>query len=57
MEDTVNIHPKAAGGALGGAIATIAIWLLAIAHVPVPPEVAAAFATIAGAIVAYATPS
>ena len=53
----MNIHPKAAGGALGGAIATIAIWLLAIAHVPVPPEVAAAFATIAGAIIAYATPS
>ena len=53
----MNIHPKTAAGALGGAIATIAVWTMGLAHIDVPPEVAAAFATVAGALVAWATPS
>lgn len=47
---------KVVAGALAGAATTILVWGVSLAGVSVPPEVAAAFATILGALVAYFVP-
>lgn len=49
-------HPKVASGALGGAIASLAVWLIGLTGVDIPPTVAAAIATIVYAVVAYLVP-
>lgn len=46
---------KVAAGGVGGAIATILVWVLRLFGVEAPGEVAAAFATAFGFIVAYFT--
>ena len=40
-----------ASNAAAGALAVIVIWALSATHVTVPPEVAAAFTVLAGALV------
>lgn len=53
-EPTVRRMGKAVGAGLGGALATIAVWLVeSFSTVLVPPEVAAAFATLFSVIPAY----
>lgn len=42
-----DVHPKVAAGGLGGALSVIVIFFLgAFGHITVPPEVAAAIATL-----------
>ena len=49
-----EVHPKVGAGALGGALAGVLTWVLdAFVGVEVPPEVAAAFATILSFIGGY----
>lgn len=45
--------PKVVGAGAGGAIATILVWVLGLAGVEVPPEVAAALATVVAFIGGY----
>lgn len=53
-QETKSPTNKVTAGALGGATASIFIWILtAFANVEVPPEVAASFATLIGFIFAY----
>jgi hypothetical protein len=47
---------KVVAGALAGALATIVVWAASLGGVAVPPEVAAALATILGLVVAYLIP-
>lgn len=51
----LTIHPKVAGGAIGGSIALIVLYGLSYALV-VPPEVAAAVGVISTSICAYLSP-
>lgn len=48
---------KVGAGALGGALATVALWLLDLAHVDVPATVAAAITLVLTSGVAYLVPS
>lgn len=47
---------KVSAGALGGAAATVLVWGLRLAHIEVPGEVGAAFATICTFAASYLTP-
>ena len=47
---------KVTAATLAGAIVTIVIWILRLAHVDVPPEVAAAITTILAAVAGYLAP-
>lgn len=47
---------KVVAGALAGALATIIVWAASLGGVSVPPEVAAALATILGLVAAYLIP-
>jgi hypothetical protein len=47
---------KITAATLAGAIVTIVIWILRLAHVDVPPEVAAAITTILAAVAGYLAP-
>lgn len=61
----MNIHPKvistAGGSGLGAAIVVILVWLLSLAHVTVPTDVAQAltalFGVLVGVIAGYLTPN
>lgn len=63
--NSTGIRPKVVGAVggvtLGGAIATLVVWIIGLNHIVVPPEVAVAMAAIFSAILAavggYATPS
>lgn len=48
---------KVGAGALGGALATIALWLLGLTGVEVPAAVAAAITLLVTAGVAYLVPN
>lgn len=41
-----RIHSKVAAAGIGGAVATVLVWVAEMAGLEVTPEVAAAFATI-----------
>lgn len=43
---TTEIHPKAGGAAVGGAVAIVAVWVAGLVGLEVPTEVALAFGTI-----------
>ena len=44
---------KVGAAALGGALATVIVWALSLAHVEVPAEVAAAMATLCAFAAGY----
>jgi hypothetical protein len=49
---------KTTGGAFGGALAVVLIWVLKVTtHVEMPPEIAAAFAVVVTSAVAYLIPA
>lgn len=54
----MNLTPtrKTGSGALAGAVAIILVWLIGLCGVTVPPEIAAAFATISHFTVAWLVP-
>ena len=47
---------KVTAATLTGAIATIAVWVLHLAKVDIPPEVAAAITTVVAAVAGYMAP-
>ncbi len=51
------LHPKVATTALGGALATVILWVLSSTGHSAPPEVAAAIVTVVGFLAGYLTPS
>ena len=61
----MNLRPKVvgatSGSAVGGAVATLVVWILGLNHIPVTPEAAAAMTVLGGVLVAllggYLTPS
>lgn len=56
MNSALELHPKVAGGGISGALALIILWVLALWHITVPPEVAAAGTLILGSVGAYFSP-
>lgn len=52
MEKT-EIHSKAGGAAVGGAVAIIGVWVASLFGVEMPAEVAVAFGTILSFAGAY----
>lgn len=60
-----SLRPKAvgatSGSAVGGALATLIVWILGLNHITVTPEAAAAMTVLGGVLVAalggYFTPS
>ena len=58
-EAPVSLAPtrKVASGALGGAVATLVLWIIDVTGVELPQAVAAAIATIVVFAVAYLVPS
>jgi putative flippase GtrA len=48
---------KVASGALGGAVATIILWIIDVAGVDVPQAVAGAITTVVAIAIAYLVPS
>lgn len=58
-EAPVSLVPtrKVASGALGGAVATLVLWIIDVTGVELPQAVAAAIATIVVFAVAYLVPS
>lgn len=50
--------PKTTGGAFGGALAVVLIWVLKVTtSVEMPPEIAAAFGVVVTSAVAYLIPA
>jgi hypothetical protein len=47
---------KVTAGGIGGALASIIVWGVSLAGVEVPPEVAAAVATVVSFALAYLVP-
>lgn len=52
----MEVHPKVQAAAIGGAFATVIVWLLSTQGIVAPPEVAAAIATLSSAVLGYITP-
>jgi len=50
-------HPKLAAGGIAGAVTTLILWVVTLAGITAPPEVAGAITTIIGVAVAYFVPS
>ncbi|GAA4628879.1 hypothetical protein GCM10023196_047090 [Actinoallomurus vinaceus] len=50
------LEKKVTAAAIAGAVVTIAIWILHLAHIDVPPEVAAAATTLLSAVAGYLAP-
>lgn len=44
---------KVAGGGIGAAIGILAVWLIGLTGIVIPPEVAAAISTITGFFTGY----
>ena len=42
----MNLHPKVAAAGSAGALVTVLVWVLALFHVDMPPEVAAALVAV-----------
>ncbi len=58
-EQRVSLVPsrKVGSGALGGAVATIALWLIGLTNVDVPQGVAAAITAVVVSGIAYLVPN
>jgi putative flippase GtrA len=44
---------KVAAGGVAGALTVLAVWILGLLHVPVPPEVASAITVIISFVTSY----
>jgi hypothetical protein len=55
MEPTVP-EKKVTAAAIAGAVVTIAVWILHLSHIDVPPEVVAAATTLLSAVAGYLAP-
>ena len=51
------MQPKIAAAGLGGALATIVVWVFQLAGVEVPPEVAAAFTALLSTLAGWLKPA
>lgn len=47
---------KAIAASTGGAVTVVAVWLLGLIHMTVPPEVASAAAGLVAALLTYLVP-
>lgn len=56
MNGALNLHPKAVGTGVGGALSLVIIWLLTLAHVSTTPEVAGALVTLVTFVGAWLAP-
>jgi NaMN:DMB phosphoribosyltransferase len=57
QDDRLRPHPKLVTATSVGALVTVAVWLVSLSGVHVPPEVATAVVTVLAGGAGYATPS